>query len=113
MYKLVFAFLSVIVTAFAFGQTAATMSSTYQPANHTETASHQSLQTERSLVSNNVTTATGEMPISDVPLPPVYEEPLGSVARRYRLLSKDAQASSAPPILKRSAGAFPGWYLAY
>ena len=113
MHKLVFVLLTLFVTTLAIGQTTATMSSSYQPSGHAETASRQSLQTERSLVSNGVTTATGEMPLSDVPLPVVHEEPLGNVARRYRLLSKDAQVLSAPAILRPSAGAFPGWYLPY
>ena len=113
MYKLLFVLLALLVTPFAMGQTSAPMSSDYQPASHAATASHQSLQSEQSLVADNVTTAAGEMPLADVPLPAAQEESLGSVARRYRQMSKDAQALSATAILKRSGGAFPGWYLAY
>lgn len=113
MYKQVFVLLTLFVTPFALGQTSATLSSTYQPANHAETASHQSLQSEQSLVSDSVTTASGEMPLSDVRLPAVHEEPLGNVARRYRNLTLNQQSVLAQPILKQSTGAYPGWYLAY
>jgi hypothetical protein len=112
MYKVLLVLLAACITPFAVGQTSATLSSTYQPANHAETATPQTLQTGQSLISDNVTTASGEMPISDVPLPVVHEEPLGTVARRYRKMSKDEQALSTQPILKRSAGAYPGWWLA-
>ena len=112
MNKPLLLLLAVLVAPFAAAQTSATLSSTYQPADHAQTASHQSLQSERTLVSDSVVTASGEMPLADVQLPAVYEEPLGDVARRYRRMSRDAQASATQPILKRSTGAFPGWWLA-
>jgi hypothetical protein len=111
MNKPLLLLLAVLVAPFAAAQTSAPLSSTYQPADHAQTASHQSLQSERALVSDSVVTAAGEMPLSDVPLPAVHEEPLGDVARRYRGMSRDAQAA-AQPVLKRSTGAFPGWWLA-
>ena len=47
------------------------------------------------------------MPLADVRLPEVHEEPLGDVARRYRQMSRDARAAGRPqPILKRGAGGF-------
>ncbi|MFZ0286961.1 MAG: hypothetical protein WA667_16955 [Candidatus Nitrosopolaris sp.] len=112
MYKVLLVLLAAFITPFAVGQYSAPVSSTYQPPSHAETAGQHSLQTGQSLISDSVTTASGEMPIADVPLPAVHEEPLGTVARRYRNMSKDAQALSAQPILKRSAGAYPGWWLA-
>jgi hypothetical protein len=112
MNKPLLLLLAVLVAPFAAAQTSASLSSTYQPADHAQPASHQSLQIERALVSDSVVTAAGEMPLSDVPLPAVHEEPLGDVARRYRGMSRDAQASAAQPVLKRSTGAFPGWWLA-
>ena len=78
----------------------------------TSATSHQSLQSERALVSDSVVAEHGEMPLADVKLPAVHEEPLGDVARRYRQMSRDAQASATQPILRRSTGAFPGWWLA-
>jgi hypothetical protein len=112
MNKPLLLLLAVLVAPFAAAQTSATLSSTYQPPDHAQAASHQSLQSERALVSDSVVTAAGEMPLSDVRLPAVHEEPLGDVARRYRRMSRDAQASAAQPVLKRSTGAFPGWWLA-
>ena len=112
MNKPFFLLLALLVAPFAAAQTSAILSSTYQPADHAQAASQQSLQSERALVSDNVVTAQGEMPLADVKLPATYEEPLGDVARRYRHMSRDEQASATPSILKRSTGAFPGWWLA-
>lgn len=112
MYKLTLLFLTLVAAPFASGQSSASLTSTYQPASHTATASFQSVQSGVSLIANNVTIAAGEMPLSDVPLPPAHEEPLGNVARRYRQLPKDAQVAAANSILKKSSGAFPGWWLA-
>ena len=112
MNKPFFLLLAVLVAPFAAAQTSATLVSTYQPADHSQAASHQSLQSERTLVSDSVVAEQGEMPLSDVKLPVVHEEPLGDVARRYRQMSRDAQASATQPILRRSTGAFPGWWLA-
>jgi hypothetical protein len=112
MNKPLFLLLAVLVAPFAAAQTSATLVSTYQPADHSQAASHQSLQSERTLVSDSVVAEQGEMPLSDVKLPVVHEEPLGDVARRYRQMSRDAQASATQPILRRSTGAFPGWWLA-
>lgn len=112
MNKPLLLLLAVLVAPFAAAQTSATLSSTYQPADHAQAASQQSLQSERALVSDSVVTAQGEMPLADVHLPVVHEEPLGDVARRYRHMSRDVQASATQSILKRSTGAFPGWWLA-
>ncbi len=112
MNKPLLLLLAVLVAPFAAAQTSASLTSTYQPAGHAQAASRQSLQSERALVSDSVVTAQGEMPLADVQLPAAHEEPLGDVARRYRHMSRDAQASAAQSILKRSTGAFPGWWLA-
>jgi hypothetical protein len=112
MNKPLFLLLAVLVAPFAAAQTSATLTSTYQPADHSQAASHQSLQSEHALVSDSVVVEQGEMPLADVKLPATHEEPLGDVARRYRQMSRDAQASATQPILRRSTGAFPGWWLA-
>ena len=112
MNKPLFLLLAVLAAPLVAAQSSAPLSSTYQPSDHAQTASHQSLQSERALTSDSVIAAQGEMPLADVPLPEAHEEPLGDVARRYRQMSRDAQASAAQPILKRSTGAFPGWWLA-
>jgi hypothetical protein len=112
MNKPLFLWLAVLVAPFAAAQTSATLASTYQPADHAQHASQQSLQSESALVSDNVVAARGEMPLADVRLPAAHEEPLGDVARRYRQMSKEAQAVATERILKRSTGAFPGWWLA-
>jgi len=112
MNKPLFLLLAVLAAPFVAAQSSAPLASTYQPADHAQTASHQSLQSERALNSDSVITAQGEMPLADVRLPEAQEEPLGDVARRYRHMSRDAQASATQPILRRSTGAFPGWWLA-
>jgi hypothetical protein len=112
MNKPLLLLLTVLVAPFAAAQMSASLTSTYQPADHAQGASHQSLQSEHALVSDSVVTAQGEMPLADVHLPVAHEEPLGDVARRYRQMSRDVQASATQPILKRSTGAFPGWWLA-
>ncbi|MGA7381804.1 MAG: hypothetical protein WBX03_13225 [Terriglobales bacterium] len=112
MNKPLFLLLAVLAAPFVAAQSSPSLSSSFQPPDHAQTARHQSLQSERPLISDSVIAAEGEMPLADVQLPEVHEEPLGDVARRYRHMSRDAQASAAQPILKRSTGAFPGWWLA-
>ena len=50
---------------------------------------------------NNVTVATGEMPLADIPMPQIHETPLGDVARQVRqekLFAKKAQVVWENPV---------------
>jgi len=73
----------------------ATMSSTFQATEHTELAAPQPMPQERSLLgTSNVYIAHGEMPLSEVPLPPVHVTPLGDLARMQKAEhAKDKKAS--------------------
>jgi len=85
----------------AFGQLAATtvsgatLSSTFQVAQHSEQAAPQAMAQEHSLLgTSTITTAHGEMPLSDVPLPPVHVTPLGDIARMQKAEhAKDKKAN--------------------
>ena len=73
----------------------ATLSSTFQVTQHSEQASMQSMAQEKSLLgTSNISIAHGEMPLSDVPLPPVHVTPLGDLARMQKAEhAKDKKAT--------------------
>ena len=110
MNKPLFLLLAVLAAPFVAAQTAAPLSSSYQPADHAQTASHQPLQSERALISDSVIAAEGEMPLADVRLPEVHEEPLGDVAggtvrcREMRRHRRPSPFSSAAPGLFLGGG---------
>jgi len=72
----------------AFGQSAGTpaVSSTVYFAEHAQRAAPQHLAREQNLVESfdSVYIEHGEMPLADVPLPPVHEVPLGDIARALK-----------------------------
>jgi hypothetical protein len=75
----------VLCTTAALGQYSPVLASTTQPAVHPMHAAQQPMGMEQSLLgSGAITTAQGEMPLSEVPMPEPHIVPLGDVARMLK-----------------------------
>jgi hypothetical protein len=81
-------FLCLLCATTAFGQSAPILSNTAQPVQmfeHAQHASEHAMAQESSLLgSNPYTYAQGEQPLSEFGSSPMYETPLGDIARAYR-----------------------------
>ena len=78
-----------ILSLSAFGQAAGStaspsMTNPYAMTGHPEHATQHALSIEQSLLLGNETSASGEMPVSDVPSDPKPFVSLGAIAREYR-----------------------------
>jgi hypothetical protein len=81
-------FLCLLCATSAFGQNAPVLTNNPQPiqmSEHSEHASQHALASETSLLGSNLYSyAHGEQPLWEFGSSPVYETPLGDVARAYR-----------------------------
>lgn len=84
----------------AFSQNAGLLSNNVQPmemSGHSEHASEHAMAQETSLLStSSYTYAKGEVPLAELGSP-IYQVPLGDVARAYK---KERAASNAPKAVK-------------
>jgi hypothetical protein len=87
---------------FAFSQTASVVVANPQPlemSGHTEHASQHAMGQESSLLmQSSYSYAKGEVPLADL-ASPIYETPLGDVARAYR--KEHANAPKAVKVLEK------------
>ena len=90
-------------TTAAFAQTAGVLSGTAQPVRmdgHIEHASEHSMGQESSLLSSgSYSYAKGEVPLAEL-ASPIYETPLGDVARANRKERADSSAPKAAKIVE-------------
>jgi len=101
MKTTLFAFCFLCATA-AFGQTTASMNSTFQFIDHSSHASVRSMASPADILGGqDVVVGHGEVPLADIPMPEIRETPLGDVARQVRqqrLFAKKAQRVWENPI---------------